>query len=236
MDRRTFGAEGDDDLVFVLGWGNKLFHENVRWLIDRLVEAEYRVHAFRIPTTIDDFGSEYVEPVAEFVNQLDGYRLLSHSTGGLIAAYLDGAERRVYFSPFWGFPEGPQEVLFDLLAKVPTSTELLPAGTTDREALGDLATDRQLETGASAAAPSWIRECLAAQEGLPHIDDDAVVFCSLQDQVVSTRAIGERVPADRVVLYDGGHELFSSSSRERHVDTVLAALADGAAGVEPRRG
>jgi len=233
MERRTFGEAGED-LVFVLGWGNKLFHENVRWLVDELVDAGYLVHAFRIPTTITDFRSEYVEPVAEFVRDLDGYRLLTHSTGGLIGAYLDGATRRVYLSPFWGFPAGPEEPLYDLLAKLPVSAELLPAGTADREALGDLATDRQLETGADAAAPTWIRECLDAQANLPPIDDDAVVFCSLRDSVVSTRAIGERVPAERVVLYDGGHELFSSSSRDRRLPTLLAALEDGAAAVRDR--
>ena len=236
MERRTFGGDDEaaEDLVFVLGWGNKLFHENVRWLVDELVDAGYRVHAFRIPTTITDFRSEYVEPVAEFVKDLDGYRLLSHSTGGLIAAHLDGATRRVYLSPFWGFPEGPEEPLYDLLAKLPVSAELLPAGTADREAIGDLATDRQLETGADAAAPTWIRECLGAQANLPPIDDDAVVFCSLRDEIVSTRAVGERVPADRIVLYDGGHELFSSSSRERNLPTLLAALEEGAAAVRDR--
>ncbi|WP_323191725.1 alpha/beta fold hydrolase [Halostella sp. PRR32] len=228
MEQRTFDDGGDEDLVFVLVWGNKLYHENVRWLIDELTGAGYRVHAFRIPTAISDFRSEYLEPVAEFVAELDGYRLLSHSTGGLIAAHLDGADRRIYLSPFWGFPEGVLDVLGPLFAKLPTSVEFLPANT-DAENIGDLATDRQIATGANAAAPSWIRECREAQRTLPPIDDDAVVFCTLRDRIVSTRAIGDRVPPERIVLYDGGHELFSSSARDRHLDTLLAALEDGSA-------
>jgi len=67
---------------------------------------------------------------------------------------------------------------------------------------------------------------------LPAIDDDAVVFCSLSDRIVSTRAIGDRIDSDRIVLYDGGHELFSSRSREEHLDALLGALEDGPAALD----
>ncbi|MFB6188736.1 MAG: alpha/beta hydrolase, partial [Halapricum sp.] len=60
-------------------------------------------------------------------------------------------------------------------------------------------------------------------------------FCTLSDRVVSTRAIGDRLPSERIVLYDGGHELFTSRSREDHLDTLLAALEDGPDALEPKR-
>jgi hypothetical protein len=72
--------------VFVLGWGNKE-HERVRWLIDRLT-GEYYVLVFEIPTVVTDFDDERLDPVAEHVATLGGYRLLTHSTGGLIGEFL----------------------------------------------------------------------------------------------------------------------------------------------------
>ena len=89
-------------------------------------------------------------------------------------------------------------------------------------------TDRELREGPSRAAPTFIRESRRAQRDRPPVADDAVVFCTLADSVVSTRAIGEAVPPGRTVLYDGGHELFASPSRKNQVDTLLAAVDAGA--------
>ncbi|MFC7115863.1 hypothetical protein ACFQH2_14145 [Natronoarchaeum sp. GCM10025703] len=70
------------------------------------------------------------------------------------------------------------------------------------------------------------------------IAEDTVVFCTLRDRLVSTRAIGERVPPERIHLYDGGHELFSSPEREQRLDALLDAVRDGPGAlerVEPKR-
>jgi len=233
MDRETLGS--GDDLVVVLGWGNRLDHENVRWLLDRLAD-EYRVHAFRIPDAITDFEREYVRPVERYVADLDEWHLLGHSTGGLIGPYVAAAAStadpitRTYLSPWWGEPPGRDGSLLDVLTRLPIARPILPAGLDDPELLGDLTTERQLADSPDAA-PTFLREARRAHEQLPPIDDEAVVFCSLRDRVVSTRAIGERMPAARVRLYDGGHELFSSSSREERIDDVLAAVREGPAGL-----
>jgi len=144
----------------------------------------------------------------------------------------DGADNHVYLGPWWGYGEGFPEPLLEAVAKLPTTFPCLPVGDMDRTALGSKATDHQIATTPSWVSPAFVRETRRAQDELLTIDHDAVVFCSLRDPVVSLRAIGERVPAEHVVLYDGGHELFSSGSRERHVDTLLAALEDGAEAVE----
>jgi hypothetical protein len=46
--------------------------------------------------------------------------------------------------------------------------------------------------------------------------------------VVSTRAVGRAISASQLVVYDGGHELFSSRRREAYVEDVLAAVEGGA--------
>ncbi|OLZ40001.1 hypothetical protein A6E15_02955 [Natrinema saccharevitans] len=234
MRHRIFNEDGDADLVFVMGWGNRWTHENVSWLIGRLTEAGYRVHAFELPTNIGDFKADWLEPVAEYVRDLEGYQLLGHSAGSLVAQALDGADNHVYLSPWWGYGEGFPEPVLDAVSRLPTTFPCLPTGGFDREDLGREATDHQLETTPSWVSPAFVRETRRAQQELLTIDHDAVVFCSLRDPVINLRPIGERVPADHVVLYDGGHELFSSPGRERYVDPLLAALEDGADALERR--
>jgi len=235
--RQTFEGESDDELVFVLGWGNRIDHENVQWLIDEL-RSEYRVSVFELPDTIDDFVEEYVLPVERYVDRLDSFRLLGHSTGGLIGPYIEGAETRTYLSPWWGYDERQQGLALTLLRKLPLSVPILPTEANDRDVIGELATDRQLAEGAGRAAPSFLREILYAQRALPPIAKNTVVFCTLRDRLVSTRAIGERVPPERIHLYDGGHELLSSSEREQRLDALLDAVRDGPGAlerVEPKR-
>lgn len=234
MRHRIFHDDGDDDLVFVMGWGNRWTHENVSWLIGKLTEAGYRVHAFELPTNIDDFKADWLEPIAEYVLDLEEYQLLGHSAGALIGQALDGADNHVYLSPFWGYGERYSEPLLEAASHLNTTFPFLPAGEFDRNVLGEKATDHQLATIPRWVSPTFVRETRHAQEELLTIDHDAVVFCSLADPVISLRPIGHRVPAEHVVLYNGGHELFSSPGRERYVELLLEALEDGADAVEER--
>lgn len=229
MFRRTFnGKEGKCDLVFVLGWGNRPDHEPVRWLVDRLVGADYRVHTFRLPTVITDFDGQYLAPVAEFVEGLEEYRLLTHSTGGLVGEFLEDPApvTTVHLSPWWGFHEDLGGPLIDAVVRLPVPWPVLPTGG-DPDDRAAHATDRQLEDSPDRVAPTFLREVRRAQERLPPFDGDAVVFYTPTDGVVSAAAIEARVPPANRVRYEGYHELFSSACRDEHVGRVLAALASG---------
>ena len=234
MRHRIFNEDGEDELVFVMGWGNRWTHENVSWLIGRLADAGYRVHAFELPTNVDDFKADWLEPIAEYVVELDGYQLLAHSFGALVGQALDGAENHVYLSPCWGYGVAYPRRPMELLARIPTAFPFVPAGEPTRDVIGELATDHELATTPRWVSPAFLRETLEAQDELLLIDHDAVVFCSLRDPLIDLHAIGQRVPPEHVVLYDGGHELFASAVREKYVDAILASLEDGAAAVEDR--
>lgn len=230
MQISTAGPEDGTNLILVLGWGNRTHHENVQWLVEVFTDEGYRVHTFQIPDVITDFDDEYLAPVQEYAADLDSYHLLTHSTGGLIGAYLDGAETETYLSPWWGMalpPVGVDGLLLDLFKRLPTARPILPSGESSRSDLGELATDEQLSDGPTNAAPTFLKEVSLAHENRPPIDDDAVVFCTLRDPVVGVRAIGDAVPASQIVLYDGGHELFSSESRDSHRQTLLDAVEHG---------
>ncbi len=232
MRHRIFNEDGTEELVFVMGWGNRWTHENVSWLIGQFTEAGYRVHAFELPTNIEDFKADWLEPIAEYVLDLDEYQLVGHSAGALIAQALDGADNHVYLSPWWGYNNSLPDSVLEAVGSIPTTFPLLPIGEFDRADLGELATDHQLATLPKWVSPAFVREVRHAQENLLTIDHDAVVFCSLRDPLIDVRPIGERVPARHVVLYDGGHELFSSQSRAAHTETILDVLEHGATVVE----
>lgn len=226
MRREVYNDDGDAGLVFVLGWGNRPEHENVLWLVERLIEADYRVTVFEIPLVVTDFETEYLRPVEDYIETIGEYRLLTHSTGGLIGAYLDEPVTRVDLSPWWGFHEDLRNPVVSLAMKLPLSIPLLPAGI-EKSDLGDLATDRQIADGPDRAAPTFLREARRAQANMPPFDDDSVVFYTPEDPVVGADAIEARAPARNRVQYEGGHELFSSSVREDHIDTLLAAVDRG---------
>lgn len=226
MRRVEYGS--GDDLVFVLGFGNRPEHDGVQWLIEQLTDAGYRVTAFELPRTITDFEQEYLAPVRSYVAELDSYRLLGHSTGGLITRYIERDERletRTYLSPWWGFRPVMNGHVVSLITKLPISKPILP-NSTSRSELGELASDEWVADTPAYASPTFLREAKRAQERMPPFDD-SVVFYNPEDKIVGTDAIEAQAPASNRVQFAGGHELFNSRSREDHLETLLAAIADG---------
>ncbi|MFB6141359.1 MAG: alpha/beta hydrolase [Halosimplex sp.] len=226
MQFTEFG-DGHERVLFVLGWGNRAHHENVRWLVDALVDDGYTVDVGEIPDHGSDFEAGYVRPTQRRHDETEPDRILSHSTGGLVAVHLDSAAPRVYLSPWWGMADDGG-LLERLVLALPTDRPVVPVPF-EEGALGDLATERQRRDGPDRIAPAFLRTVADAQARLPEFREDSVVFCSLRDGVVGVDAIGDRAPAARTVLYDGGHECFSSSSRDRTVEWLLAVLEEGPA-------
>jgi hypothetical protein len=232
MRRESYGVDNDDRLVFVLGWGNRPEFDNVRWLVDRLVDAGYRVDVFQIPPHIRDYEAAWLDPILDYVDDLDAYRCLSNSTGGLISRFLpaEGLESRVYLSPWWGVHPALRGPMVDVLASTPVTLPVVPT-LVDGDALGGLATDEQVRATPGSFAPTFVREARKAQRAMPPFDDRDVVFYAPDDPVVGVDAIEAQVPDRNRVAYDGGHELFSSRSRRAHLDALLAAVRDGVDGI-----
>ena len=244
--RFSVHGDADEGLLFVLGWGNEPHHDSVSWLLDRLTD-EYRVHAVTIPTNGWDFDDQYLAPVRSYYADHDFDVVLSHSTGGLVAAHLattvagstgspgrrgrppvDDDPRNVFLSPWWGLApaEGFESAVLPYFLRLPTARRLV-APDRDRTDVGDLKPGDEFEAGPRGVSPAFLRTITDAQSRLPAFDSEDVVFCSLSDRVVSVRAIGDRTPAANLRPYDGGHEFFASSGREAVVADVLAALDRG---------
>ena len=222
MKSKVYGKENNKDLIFILGWGNMLDSPNLMWLVDLTTDAGFRTHVFELPTVIKDFDREYLEPVKSYQRTLGNHILLSHSTGGLIAAYLGDQRKSIYLSPWWGiFGDKLRKTTLSVVGKIGVGIALLPIDFT-REEIGDLVTESEWEAVPKYTTPAWLREIMKAQENMPPLQENSAVFCSLKDTIVSLKAIGAR--ATDVVLYDGYHELFSSASREFYREELLNAL------------
>ncbi|RYJ13849.1 alpha/beta hydrolase [Halogeometricum borinquense] len=228
-----FSVHGDagEDLLFVLGWGNEPDDKHVSWLLDRLTE-EYCVHAVTLPMNGWDFDDQYLSPVRTYYEDHDFDVVLSHSTGGLIAAHLadvvDNAPRNVFLSPWWGTApnDGFESVVLPYYLQIPTTRRLF-SPERDTSVIGDLKSEDEYDEAPQGISPAFLRTIMDAQARLPYFREQDVVFCSLSDRMVSVRAIGDRTPTENLRPYDGGHEFFSSSGREAVVEDVLAVLDEG---------
>lgn len=224
MEFHRFGDDSDPTVLFVMGWGNRVDHPTVEWFVERIVDAGFEVHAAEIPDNGTDFQRDYLDPVIEYARGLDAFRLLSHSTGGLVAAHLPADGPRVYLSPFWGFNrQGLSGVLMGVLAHLPTDRQFIGSDI-DGALLGEHKDPDVVANELPDASPAWLRTMANAHDDLPTFREGSQVFCSLSDRVVDVRAIGDHAPADAITIYDGGHELFAVNGRAAYADQVITAL------------
>ena len=224
MKIAVYGENNSENVLFLSGWGNRIGDPNMGWLFDLLVNNGYKVHAIEFPCNIKDFNREYLEPVKAYQEGLGPHIMLSHSLGGLVAAYCSAQTRSVYLSPWWGLYGGKlRGMMLSLACSLKSSLRILPIDFT-RDEVGDLATDEYWQTLPKKVSPSFVREIVKAQKAMPALSQDHIVFCTLKDTIVDLKSISERT--HNIRLYKGHHELFSSSTREHHGDEILAALKE----------
>lgn len=222
MKSAIYGENNRKGLFFLPGWGNRIGDPNMGWLIDLLVSDGFKVHVFEFPCNLKDFNREYLEPVKAYQDSLGPHVMLSHSLGGLVASYCSAQSKTVYLSPWWGiFGNKLRGMMLALACSLKSSLYVLPIDFAKDE-VGDLATDAYWAALPKKVSPLFVREIVKAQKAMPALPQNHVVFCSLKDTIVDLKAIGER--ADNIIVYDGFHELFSSSTRERHRNELLNAL------------
>lgn len=157
MRRETFG-DGDDHVIFVRGWGT---NRRPSTSAGRSTASSMRTTASTPPRsrpTVPTTRSSGSSPCGD-VETHPPVHSLSHSTGGLISRSLDADDlhSRVSLTPWWSFHEDLDGIGLSMLMKLPDSTPFIPADF-EREELGDLATEAQVEQIPSKMAPTFPRE------------------------------------------------------------------------------
>lgn len=226
MESGTVNEGGSPGVLFVMGFGNRLDGADERWFLDRLAAAGYRVHAVELPTNGTDFDADYRDPVQRYHDEHEPAAVLGHSLGGLVAAHLETDAEAVYLAPWWGL-YGEKFLTWErwLIPRLPTAARLIPIRT-EREEIGSLLTEDEWSRLPKRISPAFVTAVYRAQQRRPPVDGSAVVFVSLRDTIVGLEAVGSAVDRDRVRLYDGAHQLFSSTGRERATERVVGALPD----------
>lgn len=223
METDTLGS--GDDLLLVLGWGNRVDGTNERWFAQQVANEGYRVTIVELPTNPTAFEREYLAHVAGARDDLDDPAVVAHSTGALVAAHLE-PKRAVYVSPWWAFyGEKLRGRFLEWGSKLPIERPIVPIDF-DRDEVGPRVTDRQWDRVPNRVSPAFIREVRRAQDALPPIRETARVCASLRDTIVGLQGVGARVPPERIHLFDGGHEPFAAADRTAATAVVTDALAD----------
>ncbi|SDX85066.1 alpha/beta fold hydrolase [Halobellus clavatus] len=221
------GRPDDEDLLVLLGWGNRPEHEHVAWLLTRLVDAGYHVHAVTLPTNGWNFEAQYCDPIATYARDHGFEVVLSHSTGGLVAEFL-GDYRHVFLSPWWGVVTDGwlDRVVTDVFCRLPTARRLYDPGF-DPDAIGDLKSPAEAAAGPEGISPAFLSMIRDAQARLGTFDRDDVVFYTPEDRIVDPGAIEARAPPSHRRRYEGGHECFASSGRDAVLGDLRTALKAG---------
>lgn len=224
---RTDHLGRGDDLLLLLGWGNRVDGTNERWFARQLADEGYRVTVVELPTNPTDFEAEYRAPAADARDGLEDPVVVGHSTGGLVAAHLQ-PRRAVYVSPWWAFyGEKLRTRLLEWGSTLPIERPVVPIDF-ERAEVGPRVTDRQWTRVPERVSPAFVREIRHAQATLPPVGDRARVCVSLQDTIVGLQGVGARVPPERIHLYEGRHEPFAAEDREAATAVVTDALAAAA--------
>jgi len=213
-----------EDILFIGGLGNRYSGDNIKWFVNRLRENSFRVHFAELKTDIRDFKKEYIDPVNKYAEALGDFLLIGHSLGGLVANFVKGARRVVYLSPWWGiYGEKLRTKAINMLPLLKHIKLRIQHIDYVREEVGKLVTDKDWGYIPTFVSFPFVSEVVTYQKKIS-VKGDYFVFTSLRDTIISLKAIGENANLNRIILFNGEHEFFSSDSREETFKELLKYL------------
>lgn len=223
---KVLQMEGEGEKVlFIHGYGGNIEQPGVRWVMNRFRDANYSVTYIQLPTIIDDFEKDILQPVRKVQEGLDEHVIVSFSLGGLTASYLEGQLRTIYLSPFWGINDrwsfkglGP---LLKILAGInkPALKRHF-----EKEDAGPMAVEDDMKGIPDEVTPRTIKEMHEAQGNMPEPDPSDVVFYCPKDAVVSINAIEKRDLEKHT--FNGGHMFYLSRERKQIMEKVISIIEE----------
>ena len=224
-DVKFYKTENEgEDILFIGGLGNRYDGDNIQWFMNRMKENDFRVHFAELKTDIRDFKKEYIDPIDKYAESLGNFILIGHSLGGLVANFVSGARKIIYLSPWWGiFGEKLRKRAVNMLPILKHIKLRVQRIDYVRGEVGKLVTDKDWGYIPKFVSFPFVSEVVTYQKKID-VKGDYYVFTSLRDTIISHKAIGENANLNRIILYDGEHEFFSSESREEIFENILKYL------------
>jgi hypothetical protein len=202
-----------------MGYGNDFDNPGVRWLIDRIKRMELDCDLVRIPTRFDSFREDIIDRCQRIADSTEDFTLIAHSFGGLAGAYIDGARKRIFLSPYWGIPARRRNPVTERIvrwmggSKIP----LIPRGF-GKDDLGDLARKGDIDPVPRFLTFRAVNQILELCQDLPPPLGGDIAYISEDDRIIDLGAVKES--GIEVRYFKGGHQPFVVRDRERIFHTI----------------
>lgn len=214
------------ELLFINGYGGNFKQPGVKWYMNRFKEHGLDVTYVQLPTLVDDFRKDVLEPCMELEGEMGEHVSAGFSFGGLTLAYMKGARRRIFLSPFWGLNEkwsgNAHKAVVKILSVI--RKPILPRHF-DKEDAGELAVDDDLIGIPDYVSFRTIEQFFEAQEKMPAPMIGDAVFYSPDDRIISTNIVEER--GAELHPYRGGHMFYLTRDRKDVMRRILHAVDEG---------
>ena len=219
VEKKTLG-KGPDEVLFLLGYGVKFDQPGVKWLMDRFSGEELKTTFLQLPVVIGDFNEDILDPVEGIRNDMGDHVVIGFSLGGLTASFLEGTERRIFLSPFWGLNKELENGWMKIALKGLRVVRLriLPSRY-DLVDMGHYSTEEDLEGMPEFMDFHTISEMMETQKRMPPPEKEDIVYWSKEDPLISHEAVLKRGIDTR--KYDGGHMIYLVKDRERIFDEII---------------
>jgi hypothetical protein len=217
------GPVGDGKVLILLGLGMRYVNPGVGWMVEKFRSAGLESVVVGFPVDFSDVRKELVDPVLELERSMGEHVLIGISLGGLVAAFIQGARRRFFLSPFWGINDVLQRMGMNVQLKRMRNVNyrLLPRLYSVRDA-GPFAVEWDLLT-----IPEWVSfrtlsAMVLAQDSLGSMRDDDVVYLSPQDYLVSQEVVYKK--GVEVRTFEGGHMIHLVRDRDIIFDGIITDM------------
>ena len=213
---------GQKKVLFLPGYGMEFDQPGVKWLMEGF-RGRCDATFVTFSTEFSDHEGELIHPCRDLLSKDTYDELVGFSLGGLVVAYLNGFERRVFISPFWGI--NPRLVNIWTRTAVRGMArfriKLVPRNFAISDA-GHYAVEEDLKGMPIFLDARTIEEMAKAQEGLPPPEKgDAGIYCP-DDMVMDPSLVEKRVK--EAYRYNGGHMFHLVKDRERNMEVLYKYL------------
>lgn len=224
---KVLEMEGEGKKVlFIHGYGGNIEQPGVKWLMNRFEDSGYSVTYIQLPTVINDFKEDILQPLRDVQDTLGDHVIVGFSIGALAAAYLNKQKSTIYMSPFWGINDRwAFKGLGTLLKVIANLNKPALKRHFEKEDAGPMAVDEDMNGIPDYVTPRTIHEMHSAHNNMPEPNKDDIMFYCPNDAVVSLKAIKRR--DIRKITFNGGHMFYLSRERDDIMDKVLSYVEEG---------
>ena len=227
MGKVTFGIRqikgNGPRVLFIMEYGNDFENPGVKWLMKWINRNEFDCNLVRIPTRFDSFREDIIDRCQRIADTMEDFTLIAHSFGGLAGAYIEGARKRIFLSPYWGIPARRRNPVTERIVRWMGGSRipLIPRGF-GKDDLGDLARKGDIDPVPGFLTFRAVNQILELCEKLPSTLKGDIAYICEDDRIIDIDAVVKSGVGIR--YYEGGHQPFVVRNRDNIFHTVFQEI------------